>query len=72
VDKENPLNKKQDGYGDIIHPLSLLVSEGNGLGSGDYRGNNDMLCGSWARDSISVETAVPDGFTELVPKFYEY
>jgi hypothetical protein len=68
VDKENPLNNVVDYYGSIIHPLSLLVSE---CGSDDFKGNNEILCGLWSRDSISVETSVPYGFIELVPNFYE-
>lgn len=55
----------------IVHPLPLLVSEGNGRGGGDYLGDNKDLCGIWARDVISVETDVPDGFTERVCGFRE-
>ena len=54
----------------VIHPLPLLVSEGNGSGGGDYCGNNEELCGTWARDTISVEKTIPDGFEELVCDFY--
>jgi hypothetical protein len=53
----------------ILHPLPLLVSEGNGMGGGDYHGNNKELCGTWARDIISVEMNIPDNFTELVCDF---
>ena len=58
----------------IIHPLPLLVSEGNGRGGGDYLGHNDNLCGRWARDVISMERDPPSsyhGFTELVCEFRE-
>jgi hypothetical protein len=48
----------------------LLVSEGNGLGCGDYHGNNKELCGTWSRDSISVDNIILDGFTELIPNFH--
>jgi len=48
-----------------IHPLPLLVAEGNGRGGGDYRGSYELLVGSWARDSISVDAEAPAGFTEL-------
>ena len=51
-----------------IHPLPLLVSEGNGRGGGDYFGDNDNICGSWARDIISVENDMYD-YTELVCGF---
>ncbi len=54
-----------------IHPLPLLTSEGNGAGGGDYRGRNDIQCGQWARDVISVNNEAPEGFTEFVPDFVE-
>ena len=66
VDKERcPENK----YNLIVHPLPLLVSEGNGCGGGDYRGNNVELCGTWARDNISVEKTMPTAYNELVCDF---
>jgi hypothetical protein len=46
-----------------IHPLSILTAEGNGRGGGDYRGSNKDLSGTWARDVISVENTVPEGYT---------
>jgi hypothetical protein len=69
VDKEK-CNK--DSNGSVIHPLALLTNETNGLGGGDYCGNNEALCGTWARDTISLESSIPDGFTELVCDFEEY
>ena len=56
---------------DRIHPLPLLISEGNGRGGGDFRGNDEHLCGTWARDVISVEREKPVGFTELICNFSE-
>lgn len=56
---------------DEIHPLPLLVSEGNGRGGGDYYGNNKKLCGTWARDIISMEYNIPENYTELECNFYE-
>lgn len=58
---------------DGIHPLPLLVSEGNGRGGGDYLGRNQELCGTWARDIISVEEkeTIPSDYTELVCDFLE-
>jgi len=68
VDKERcPENKNK--YNSIVHPLPLLVSEGNGCGGGDYRGNNAELCGTWARDNISVEKTMPNDYNELVCDF---
>jgi hypothetical protein len=52
-----------------IHPLSLLTSEGNGRGGGDYYGPNKELCGTWAGDIISVNDSVPSDFEEFVPEF---
>jgi hypothetical protein len=54
-----------------IHPLPLLVSEGNGQGGGDYYGNNLELCGSWSRDVISMEESLPLDYIELIPEFNE-
>lgn len=55
-----------------IHPLPLLTSEGNGAGGGDYRGDNETLCGLWARDVISVEHELPEGYTVFNPEFWEH
>lgn len=52
-------------YGLRINPLSLLTAEGNGAGGGDYRGPDEKFVGTWARDVISVEKVVPEGFTEM-------
>jgi hypothetical protein len=61
VDKENSESN--------IHPLPLLVCEGNQRGGGDYWGNNSELCGTWARDIISVTNEQPLGYEELVCHF---
>jgi hypothetical protein len=62
-------NRKSLHY--YVHPLPLLVAEGNGRGGGDYYGHNQELCGTWARDIISVENSIPDGYNELVCIFAE-
>ena len=55
-----------------VHPLPLLVAEGNGRGGGDYYGDNQELCGSWARDIICVDNnAPPADYIELVCGFKE-
>lgn len=46
-----------DGW--TIHPLPLLTCEGNGLGGGDFRGDEKEIVGSWARDVISIEKENP-------------
>ena len=65
VDKEKA-PKDEEGWS--VHPLPLLTCEGNGRGGGDYRIDNDSI-GYWARDRISVENSIPEGYTELVPNF---
>lgn len=56
-----------------IHPLSLLVSVGNGMGGGDYHTNyvNYDKTGSWAWDKISIEEEVPKNYKEVVCPFVE-
>ena len=53
------------------HPLSILTAEGNGAGGGDYRGKNDAEAGRWARELISVEKEIPEGYSELDLEFEE-
>jgi hypothetical protein len=74
IDKE--YSNKNIEYGDYdidtykIHPLPLLVLDKyTRRGGGDYFGNNQQLCGTWARDVISIENNIPEGFTELVCDF---
>jgi len=61
VDKQNSESN--------IHPLPLLVCEGNQRGGGDYWGKNSELCGTWARDVISVTNEQPHGYEELICEF---
>jgi hypothetical protein len=68
VDKRNV---QADDRGFRIHPLSLLTAEGNGRGGGDYRGSNEEKVGSWARDVISVEREVPEGYQFVEVDFRE-
>jgi len=64
-----------DSDGGQIHPLPLLTCEGNGLGGGDFRGNDySELVGSWSRDIISVtsrKSDIPKGFSEIIINFTE-
>ena len=53
----------------IIHPLPLLLCEGNGRGGGDYHGTDEAMCGLWARDVISVEEEAPEGYAQLLCRF---
>lgn len=57
----------------VMHPLSLLTAYGNGLGGGDYRGENENDIGAWGGDLISVEDSPyykPD-YTEVFYRFWE-
>jgi hypothetical protein len=65
VDKDI-VPKDEDGWS--VHPLPLLTCEGNGRGGGDYRRINNWT-GAWARDRISIENSIPEGYTELIPSF---
>lgn len=69
-----PFEEHGKWYHATIAPLPLLLTLGNGLGSGDYRGNNDYLVGSWAEDTgkieISEEMKYPE-YREFQPEFYE-
>ena len=53
-----------------IHPLPLLTALGNGRGGGDFHGENELI-GYWARDTISVETEIPENYKELKVNFVE-
>ena len=54
-----------------IHPLSLLTSQGNGRGGGDFRNEKNKFVGKWATDIISVEKEAPQGYKEIKPNFVE-
>lgn len=56
----------------MVHPLPLMIADGNGRGGGDYHGTSIDLVGSWCGDVISLETKEPGkGFEELRPDFEE-
>lgn len=61
---------KQDESGWTINPIPLLTCEGNGRGGGDFRGE-DSRVGTWARDSISIESSIPEGYTSVDGTFSE-
>lgn len=63
---------KADYDGFHIHPLPLLISEGNGLGGGDYYGKCMRYVGTWARNRVVVSDNRPDeSFSERVYHFKE-
>ena len=53
----------------VINPLALLTAVGNGLGNGDYCGEDIELVGSWAWNLIGLSKEVPDGYTKIMPWF---
>jgi len=61
---------KEDSDGYKIHPLSLLVCEGNGRGGGDFHGEDSRI-GSWAREVISLEEKVLPRFELIDGQFQE-
>jgi hypothetical protein len=64
------LKIKEDQDGWKIHPLSLLVCEGNGRGGGDFIGEDSRI-GTWSRDMISLEESVIDGYKLMSGQFTE-
>ena len=69
VDNRPNIRKRNEQY--PIHPLALLICEGNGRGGGDYNGTDYELLGTWARDNISMEFDKPNGYEELVCDFID-
>jgi len=66
---------KENTSGYKLHPLPLLIAEGNGRGGGDYHANLPDFCnvGIWARDHIRVSDHKPlsKKYTELEVGFFE-
>lgn len=58
---------------DSIFPLMLLIAFGNGLGMGDYAGEEFTDVGLWCDSSDGIEfvNSVPEGFEELRSYFTE-
>lgn len=68
--KDNTLEAfdQEDTY--LIDPLPLLTAEGNGRGGGDFHGEDSRI-GTWARDTISLEEKVPEGYEQINGLFIE-
>lgn len=67
LDKGEPYITRTD-------PLTLFMAIGNGLGGGDYRGEDAVnvgLVGSWAGHVITASDAPPVGLTEIECPFDE-
>lgn len=60
-------------YYTSIFPLMLLIAFGNGLGMGDYTGEECSDIGSWCDSSDGIEfvDTIPKGFEELRSYFTE-
>lgn len=56
---------------DIYCPIVMLTCIGNGLGDGDYSGNNTEYIGTWAMDTVSIEAEVPAGYKKFDVMFNE-
>lgn len=55
----------------IVHPLPLLLADGNGRGGGDYHGSNIEFVGKWAFHPVGATNDVPKGFKKLEVTFEE-
>ena len=69
--KKQYIDKKDHKKGEYIHPLPLLTADSNGYGMGDFKGNDEDLCGSWKGDIISVEKEIPIDYTKFECNFVE-
>lgn len=63
------LNGKKERY--VISPLPLLTVCGNGMGGGDYEGENMDLVGSWCFDELETNDARPSDYIEIEVTFKE-
>ena len=75
TEKEYVDKKKLPTFGEnndwMIHPLPLLVAEGNGRGGGDYHGLGQDYVGRWARCIVNLMKEIPKEYTEIQPDFLE-
>ncbi len=66
---------QKKAYSDCpIHPLSIITSNGNGRGGGDFRTNDKLqehFVGYWAGDIISVDNIVDKSFIRIDIEFKE-
>lgn len=69
------LYKENDKYHTVrIAPISLALALGNGMGGGDYWGNNEELVGMYINDVQNLEITkefLNVEYEELRPEFYE-
>ena len=55
----------------IVHPLPILLADGNGRGGGDYDGSDMEFVGKWAFHPIGATNEIPKGYKELKVHFIE-
>lgn len=70
------MSKCPNNHGWVVHPLSLLISIGNGNGCGDYYSDaGSEFIGTWAGDVISTEPKIKTKefkeFVEIIPNFIQ-
>lgn len=53
-----------------IHPLALLLADGNSRGGGDYKGFNEDRVGSWARNVVVVSDNQPNETYEEISIYF--
>lgn len=49
----------------IVHPLPILLADGNGRDGGDYHGSNMEFVGKWAFHPIGATNEIPKGYKKL-------
>lgn len=69
------LYKEKGNYKQVkVSPLSLLLALGNGMGGGDYSGNNHNMVGKYIQDVDKLEITkepLKVDYSEFKPEFYE-
>lgn len=69
------LYKEKGNYKQVkVSPLSLLLALGNGMGGGDYWGNNHNMVGKYIGDVDKLEITkepLKVNYSEFRPEFYE-
>jgi len=69
---EHKYNWDDDDRSWTVHPLSLLMCISNGRGGGDYHGEAGQdYIGTWANDTIGIDSEIPEYFFEINPNFQE-
>ena len=56
----------------VINPLPLLCANSNGLGGGDFWGDNEEMCGHWAYDHIEVTDKRPSKAYKSITKLCKF